>query len=171
MTQRPEFAEYVSARSARLQQTAYLLTHDRGKAEDLVQTALAKAWLAWRRIEGDPDPYVYRVIVNTHAGWWRRRWRAEIPTSRMPERTDITYPDVVDGVADRTTLWTAIGRLSHRQRAAVVLRYWEGLTVEQVAGVLECTTGTAKSHLSRALAKLRVDVDVLSLAVQERGVK
>jgi hypothetical protein len=110
--ERPEFAEYVAGRSARLQQMAYLLTRDRGKAEDLVQTALAKAWLAWRRIDGDPDPYVYRVIVNTHAGWWRRRWRAEVPTARLPERADITDADLVNGLADRTALWAAVCRLS-----------------------------------------------------------
>src|SRR5262245_56913025 len=150
---------------------AYLLTRDRGKAEDLVQTALAKAWLAWRRIEGDPDPYVYRVIVNTHDGWWQRRWRGEVPTAELPERTDPASADVAGGAADRSALWSAICRLSGRQRAVIVLRYYEGLTVGQVAEVLECSTSAAKTQLGRAPAKLRVDVDVRSLVADGEGVK
>jgi RNA polymerase sigma-70 factor (sigma-E family) len=142
---------------------AYLLTRDWGRAEDLVQTALAKAWAAWRRIDGDPDPYVYRVIVNTHAGGWRRRWRGEVPTAEPPERDDGT--DFTGGADDRAVLWAAIGRLSHRQRAVVVLRYYEGLTFQQVADVLGCSTGTAKTQSNRALSRLRVDIDVRSMAL------
>ncbi|MFI7690621.1 sigma factor [Nonomuraea sp. NPDC049655] len=76
---------------------AYLLTRDWGTAEDLVQTALAKAWVAWRRIEGNPDPYVYRIIVNTHATWWRRLWRGVArcrskPCPRRPTRRTTRPP-------------------------------------------------------------------------------
>ncbi|GAA3473276.1 sigma factor [Nonomuraea roseola] len=78
------FTEYVAHRYLGLCRMAYLLARDWGTAEDLVQTALAKAWVAWRRIEGNPDPYVYRIIVNTHASWWRRRWRGEVPAERVP---------------------------------------------------------------------------------------
>ena len=73
-------------RSTRLLRTAYLLTHDRALAEDLVQTSLAKAWFAWARIEGQPDAYVRRVMVNTYSSWWRRRWNGEEATAELPER-------------------------------------------------------------------------------------
>ncbi|MFC7649656.1 sigma factor [Streptosporangium lutulentum] len=75
MRDRADFERYVEQRSARLLQTAYLLCRNWGTAEDLLQTALAKAWLAWRRVGDNPDPYVYRILANTHASWWRRRWR------------------------------------------------------------------------------------------------
>ncbi|MEU4540231.1 SigE family RNA polymerase sigma factor [Streptosporangium sp. NPDC023825] len=150
-----EFAEYVEQRHERLLRAAYLLTRDRAIAEDLVQTALARAWLAWRRIDGDPDPYVYRIIANTHASWWRRRWRREIPTGELPERPD--GQDFTSDVGDRDALWTAIGTLSGRQRAVVVLHYFEQLPLTQVARVLECSVGAVKSQLNRALTRLRVD--------------
>ncbi|MGZ5418732.1 MAG: sigma factor, partial [Nocardioides sp.] len=71
------FAEFVAARSGRLLRTAYLLTRDHDLAEDLLQTALTKAWFAWSRIDGEPEPYVRKVLVNTYASWWRRKWRGE----------------------------------------------------------------------------------------------
>jgi DNA-directed RNA polymerase specialized sigma24 family protein len=90
MRDRAEFTAYVEARSPKLLRTAYLLCRDWAQAEDLLQTALVKVWRAWRRIGDDPDPYVYRILVNTHASWWRRRWRGEIPTSAPPETTDVS---------------------------------------------------------------------------------
>ncbi|TKK90842.1 SigE family RNA polymerase sigma factor [Herbidospora galbida] len=125
------FAEYVAHRHLRLCRMAYLLTRDWGTAEDLVQTALSKAWLAWRRVEGNPDPYVYRIIVNTHASWWRRRWRGEVPAAHIPEAADPR--DASAEVADQAALWSAIGALSPRQRAVIVLHYFEGRTLTQVA--------------------------------------
>src|SRR6476469_1655561 len=80
------FDEFVAARSRALLRTAYLLTHDHALAEDLLQTSLAKAWFAWRRIEGNPEPYVRKILVNTYATWWRRRWNGEHPTDELPER-------------------------------------------------------------------------------------
>jgi len=85
-TRAGDFAEFVTARSARLLRVAYLLTRDWALAEDLLQTSLAKAWTAWRRIEGDPEPYVRRILVNTYTSWWRRRWHHERPTNELPER-------------------------------------------------------------------------------------
>ncbi|GAA3261287.1 SigE family RNA polymerase sigma factor [Nonomuraea helvata] len=149
------FAEYVGQRHERLCRTAYLLTRDWQAAEDLVQTALVKAWTAWRRIEADPDPYVYRILVNTHASWWRRRWRGEVPTEALPEGP--AEPDFETDVARRSALWAAVGGLPARQRAALVLRYFDDLTPEQVADVLGCSAGSVKKQLSRALARLRVD--------------
>ncbi|MEV6039001.1 SigE family RNA polymerase sigma factor [Nonomuraea sp. NPDC052116] len=149
------FADYVAQRHWRLRRMAYLLVRDWDLAEDLVQTALAKAWVAWRRIEGDPDRYVYRIIVNTHASWWRRRWRGEVPTDTVPDRADAQ--DVAAAVSDQDALWNAIGGLSQRQRAVIVLHYFEGRTLAQVADIAGCSLGTVKTQLSRALTRLRVD--------------
>ncbi|MEO3799412.1 sigma factor [Nonomuraea sp. B1E8] len=93
----------MAHRHLRLCRMAYLLARDWGTAEDLVQTALAKAWVAWRRIEGNPDPYVYRIIVNTHATWWRRLWRGEQPVEALPETAD--PHDHAAAVDDQAALW------------------------------------------------------------------
>lgn len=161
-----DFTEYAAQRHERLRRTAYLLTRDWAIAEDLVQTALAKAWIAWRRIEGDPDPYVYRIIANTHASWWRRRWRGEVPTGELPDRAD--GRDFTGDVGDRDALWTAIGALSGRQRAVVVLHYFEEMTLAQVADVLGCSLGAVKSQLGRALTRLRVDQGIQTMTGARR---
>ena len=145
------FDDFVAARSRALLRTAYLLTHDHALAEDLLQTSLAKAWFAWRRIDGNPEPYVRRILVNTYASWWRRKWNGEHPTEDLPERaTDETGSEPTD-------LWRAMERLPRRQRAVVVLRYFEDLTEVQTAELLGCSVGTVKSQCSKALAKLRID--------------
>lgn len=149
-----EFDEFVAARSARLLRTSYLFTRDHALAEDLLQTALTKAWFAWSRIDGDPEPYVRKVIVNTYSSWWRRKWRGEQPTSDLPEPDSADHADGSDSAHD---LWQALGRLPRRQRAVVVLRYFEDLSEAETARVLECSVGTVKSQASKALAKLRVD--------------
>jgi RNA polymerase sigma-70 factor (sigma-E family) len=164
MSARVGFEAYVAARSGRLLRTAYLLTHDHGLAEDLVQTALAKAWFVWSRIDGDPEPYVRKVMVNTYSSWWRRRWNGEHPTGDLPETGTETRAD------DRTDLWRALDRLPRRQRAVVVLRYYEDLTEAETARVLDCTVGTVKSQTSKAFAKLRIDPALLDGdAGTERG--
>lgn len=154
MAQRPEFDDFVASCSGRLLRTAYLLTHDHALAEDLLQTALAKSWFAWRRIEGDPEPYVRKVLVNTYASWWRRRWHGEQPTERLPEPA---HHDQPDRFAHGQDLWAALARLPHRQRAVVVLRFVEDLSEAETARILDCSVGTVKSQASKALAKLRVD--------------
>ena len=153
LKQRVGFNQFVAARSHGLLRTAYLLTRDHGLAEDLVQTALAKAWFAWSRIEGDPEPYVRKVMVNTYASWWRRKWNGETPHEDLPEAADRG----ADDVDARTDLWTALGRLPRRQRAVVVLRFFEDLSEAETSRLLECSTGTVKSQASKALAKLRID--------------
>ncbi|MGV9387093.1 SigE family RNA polymerase sigma factor [Nonomuraea sp. NPDC003707] len=157
------FADYVAHRHLRLCRMAYLLAHDWGTAEDLVQTALAKAWLAWRRIEGNPDPYVYRIIVNTHTSWWHRRWRAEVPTKTFPEAGDPR--DAAAVVDDQAALWSAISALSPRQRAVIVLHYFEGRPLTQVADIIGCSLGAVKSQLNRALTRLRVDPDIQTMTL------
>jgi RNA polymerase sigma-70 factor (sigma-E family) len=148
------FAEFVATRSTRLLRTAYLLTHDWAHAEDLLQTSLAKTWFAWRRIHSNPEPYVRRVMVNTYASWWRRRWNGEQPTQDLPERTG---RDEFSPVDDRQSLWAALRRLPRRQRTVVVLRFFEDLSEADTAEILGTSVGTVKSQTARALAKLRVD--------------
>ncbi|MCX2947072.1 SigE family RNA polymerase sigma factor [Lentzea sp. NEAU-D7] len=155
MLHSPEgFEEFVAVASPRLLRTAFLLTRDAGHAEDLLQTALAKAWRAWHRVDGDPEPYVRRIIVTSHATWWRRRWRGEESTGELPERAGESPQDAV---GEREWLWQALGRLPRRQRAVLVLRFYEDLSEAQVAGLLGCSVGTVKSQASKALAKLRLD--------------
>jgi RNA polymerase sigma-70 factor (sigma-E family) len=153
------FDEFVIARSQALVRSAYLLTQDEGLAEDLVQTALTKAWFAWRRID-DPEAYVRRIMATTAASWWRRRWVRESPT-------DLSLSGKEAGGSEAATieghdLWTAIGRLPRRQRAVVVLRYLEDRTEADAAEQLGCSVGTVKSQCSKALAKLREDTALAS---------
>jgi RNA polymerase sigma-70 factor (sigma-E family) len=153
MADESEFDAFVVARSPALLRTAYLLTHDEGLAEDLLQTALTKSWFAWRRIEGPPEAYVRRVLVTTSASWWRRRWTGERATETLPENA---APDSSEGSGDQD-LWDAISHLPRRQRAVVVLRYLEDRTEVETAELLDCSVGTVKSQCSKALAKLRID--------------
>jgi RNA polymerase sigma-70 factor (sigma-E family) len=154
------FAEFVTARSPVLLRTAFLLCRDWALAEDLLQTALARAWTAWRRIEGNPEPYVRKILANTYAAWWRRRWNGERPTGRLPEPAG-PVADPAGGVDERDRVWQALGRLPRRQRAVLVLRYFEDLPVAEIADTLGCSVGTVKSQASRALAKLRLDETLL----------
>jgi RNA polymerase sigma-70 factor (sigma-E family) len=148
-----EFDGFVVTRSQALLRSAFLLVQDEGLAEDLLQTALAKAWFAWRRIQ-DPEAYVRRVMVTTSASWWRRRWTRETPTEQPlePPASGRNEP------ANAQDLWVAIGRLPRRQRAVVVLRYLEDRTEADTASLMGCSVGTVKSQCARALAKLRSDV-------------
>ena len=152
--ERVSFDDFVQARSSRLLRLAYLLTRDHALAEDLLQTALTKAWFAWGRIQGEPEPYVRRVMVNTFASAWRRKWNGERPTEELPERPG---DDFATASSHRHDRGDALGRLPRRQRAVVVLRFFEDLSEAETARVLECSTGTVKSQTSRALAKLRID--------------
>ena len=151
------FAQFVAARERALQRTAWLLTGDWALAEDLVQTALVRSWPRWERIlrRDDPEIYVRRVMVNTWSTWYRRRWRGEKPTAAVPEGAGAG--DMAAEVAVRLAVRDALGVLSPRQRAVLVLRIYDDLSEAQVAEVLDCTVGTVKSTMSRALAKLRED--------------
>jgi RNA polymerase sigma-70 factor (sigma-E family) len=149
--QRPDYDAYVTARSPHLLRVAYLLTRDWATAEDVLQTALVKTWFAWRRVHGNPDPYVRKIIANTFMSLMRRRWTHEVVTDTLPDRA-VAGPD---HYAEQEALWQLLGRLPARQRAVLVLRYFEDLTVEETAATLDITEGTVKSQASRALAKLR----------------
>jgi RNA polymerase sigma-70 factor (sigma-E family) len=160
-----EFREFVSARSRDLLRFAWMLTYDAGRAEDLLQTSLAKAWPHWSRIvrDGDPATYVRKVMVNTATAWWSRRWRGEVPTGSLPEVPAAGQFEVVD---DRDALLRALRALAPRQRAVVVLRYFEGRSEAETAAILGCSVGTVKSHASRALATLRA-TDAVENALRE----
>ena len=152
---RAPFAEFVAGRGQALQRTAFLLTGDWPLAEDLVQTALTRAYPRWDRIvRDDPEAYVRQVLVNTWSSWWRRRWRAEIPTGELPEHA---IHDEYAGSDRRAAVHTALSRLPRRQRAIVVLRYHEDMTEAQVAHALGISVGTVKSQTSKAITKLRGD--------------
>jgi RNA polymerase sigma-70 factor (sigma-E family) len=163
-----EFAEFVALRSHALLRVAYTLTGDQHTAEDLIQTALAKAFVAWRRIHGEPEPYVRRIIYREHANGWRRRGRrSETLVAEVPEPG--LESDPADGTYLRLALRTALLSLPPRQRAVLILRYVDDLTVEQAAEVLGCRPGTVASQASRALAKLRALVPGLAGAEMPEG--
>jgi RNA polymerase sigma-70 factor (sigma-E family) len=161
------FAEFVAAASPRLLRAAWLLTGDAGRAEDLLQTAFARAWPHWRRISatGDPEAYVRRVLFTTNATWWRRRWRSETPTASLPDRPEPL--DESDEVARREVVRGALATLTRGQRAVVVLRFVEDLSEVETARILGCSVGTVKSQTSRALSRLRDDSGLRALLVQE----
>jgi RNA polymerase sigma-70 factor (sigma-E family) len=152
------FTEFVAARSATLLRSAWLLTGDSGKAEDLLQTVLAAAWPRWSRITGGdcPEAYVRRALFTTYLSWRRRRWRFEVPEASVPAGAR-TADGLADGCADRDIVRRALAGLSPQQRAVVVLRYMEDQSVEQTADILGCSAATVKVQAGRALARLRAD--------------
>jgi len=146
------FEAFVAARSADLLRTATLLTRDRGHAEDLLQTALVKAYRRWGRIEGDPFPYVRRVLVTSAASWWRLRSTQEIVS--LPAH-DPAEPDGTDAVDERERMADALATLPPRMRAVLVLRYTEDLGEAATAELLGCSVHTVRSQTVRGLARLR----------------
>jgi RNA polymerase sigma-70 factor (sigma-E family) len=151
------FEAFVAARSDDLMRTAVLLTSDRGHAEDLLQTALVKAYRRWGRIEGtDPYPYVRRILVTSAASWRRLRTTQEIVA--LPAH-DPAGPDPTDDVAERQRMAAALATLPPRMRAVLVLRYAEDLSEVATAEALGCSVNTVKSQTSRGLARLRALLD------------
>ncbi|WP_149181466.1 SigE family RNA polymerase sigma factor [Streptomyces sp. TRM49041] len=150
-----EFEEFVAARWSGLFHLARLLTGgDRHRAEDLVQESLVKLWFAWRKVaDGAPEAYVRKVMVRAAARSARRRWWGERPVEQLPEVA--ATGDVSAVVAERSRLEAALARLPTRQRAAVVLRYYQDLPEAQVAEALGCPVGTVRSHAARGVARLR----------------
>lgn len=152
--QEDRFQEFVRARWSHLVRTAYLLTGDAHHAEDLTQTALAKAYRSWRRVSGsdNPEAYVRRMLVTCNSDRFRKRRVKESLTDAPPERAGRDEAVAVD---ERGVLMGALAELPPRQRAVVVMRYWEDLSEAEVAEVLGCSPGTVKSQASKGLAKLR----------------
>ncbi len=148
---REQFEEFVRSRSAALGRSAYLLTGDVHHAEDLLQTALERAAVRWERLD-DPEAYVRRVLYTQMVSWWRHRRR------RPPEALSDASIEVAASTADietRLVLQTALARLTPRQRAVLLLRFYEDLTEPQTAQVLGCAVGTVKSQTRYALSRLK----------------
>ncbi|MDO0926951.1 SigE family RNA polymerase sigma factor [Streptomyces sp. TG1A-8] len=160
----PSFASYVRDRQPVLLRTARSLTANPCDAEDLLQTALAKTYVAWERIEDHRalDGYVRRALVNTRTSQWRKRRVDEFVCDEPPEPEPVPGgDDPAERQALHDAMWRAIARLPARQRAMVVLRYYEDLSEAQTAEVLGVSVGTVKSAVSRALGKLREDPELV----------
>ena len=153
------FRDYVLTRGTALLRVAIMLTGNRADAEDLVQAALAKTYLAWDKINDRAalDAYVRRAMVNTHISWWRRRKFEEYPTDELPDQV---IPDDARESDTAEMVRRALDRLPHRMRAAVMLRYFEDMTEPEIAATLGVSLGTVKSTVSRAVARLRVDAEL-----------
>jgi RNA polymerase sigma-70 factor (sigma-E family) len=161
VTARPPFDDFVREHRAALVRYAVLLAGSRSHAEDLVQEVLVRVYPRWERLttsEGSVGAYVRRSITNEYLSW-RRRW-----STRHIQLTDLGHPpeapyDPWDGGRDEQ-MWQLMLRLPRQQRAAVVLRYYEGLNDVEIADILGCAESTVRAHVSRGLASLRKTVDV-----------
>jgi len=148
------YVDFVSGRWPALFRLAYLLTGSQERAEDLLQSVLMKAYASWGRIHRmeSPDAYVRRMLVNGAISAGRRGWRREHPTGRVP---DTPVGGHEQQYVDRDALWSIVQGLPPRQRAVVVLRFYEDLSESEIARVLDCSPGTVKSQASDALRSLR----------------
>ncbi|RBM05665.1 SigE family RNA polymerase sigma factor [Streptomyces sp. PT12] len=162
----PTFTSYVQARGTVLLRAARSLTANPSDAEDLLQTALTKTYLAWERIQDHRavDGYVRRALINTRTSLWRKRRVDEFAVEELPEPDPLPQPDPAEQQAIRDAMWRAVVKLPARQRAMVVLRYYEDLSEASTAEVLGVSVGTVKSAVSRALAKLREDEELADVA-------
>jgi RNA polymerase sigma-70 factor (sigma-E family) len=148
------FRSFVAARGSALLRHAYLLVGDRGRAEDLLQTALIKTYVAWPRIRdiAAVEGYVRRVLATTAISWWRGRPYRERPVERLP---DGPGTDELGAAIERDAMWARLRALPVKQRAVLVLRYYEGMAEAEIAEVLGVSRGTVKSHTARAITALR----------------
>jgi RNA polymerase sigma-70 factor (sigma-E family) len=151
---REQFREFMESRWPGLVRLGYALTGDRWLAEDLAQTALARACTAWWRVRraDDPDAYVRRILINASNSHFRRR----SPPVGARGLREVPLADPATVAGERSDLMAALQGLPSRQRAVIVLRYWGDLSDAQVAALLGCSEGTVRSQAWRALAKLRV---------------
>ncbi|WP_327639946.1 SigE family RNA polymerase sigma factor [Kribbella sp. NBC_00482] len=154
----PEFDEWVAQRGAALLRFAYLLTRDHARAEEAVQDALIAAYSRWTRIcrGQDPEAYVRRSIVNADISRWRRFLRRETPTADLTPSG--SGPDHAETQAEQDAVWALCATLPSKQRAAVVLRYYEDLPDADIAKILGCSPATVRSQIHRALASLRTTI-------------
>jgi RNA polymerase sigma-70 factor (sigma-E family) len=148
------FADFVNGRYASLVRHGTLLAGDRGRGEDLTQDALVKTYRAWHRLHPHGDPEGYTRTVMSRAAWRARQrlWRREIPTGELPERPDV---DAYEPHDTARLVLDALRLLPAQQRVVLVLRYWAGLSEQEIATMLNCSTGTVKSRASRAITTLR----------------
>ncbi|GAA0940819.1 SigE family RNA polymerase sigma factor [Kribbella koreensis] len=150
----PDFDEWVQLRGAALLRFGYLMTRDHSRAEEAVQDALVAAYPRWAKIGrlGDPEAYLRRAVINADISRWRKFFRRETPVA---EPLDTTTQDHAVPHAEQDAVWTLCASLPTKQRAAVVLRYYEGLPDSEIAKILDCTPATVRSQIHRALASLR----------------
>jgi RNA polymerase sigma-70 factor (sigma-E family) len=149
------FEEYVLTRGPALVRLARLLVNDGHRAEDLVQDVLARAYPRWGRIcrTDHPDRYLRRMLVNARNSWWRRPGNHEVAVSNVVDRA---HPDDVGGAAaERDAMWRLVVALPTRQRAVLVLRFYEDLDDVVIAEILGCSPVTVRTHAMRALSTLR----------------
>lgn len=149
-----DFEAWAEARVAGLLRFAYLVTGSQHAAEDAVQAALTRACEKWSRVgrAHDPDSYVRRMVVNEHISTWRRAGRREVAVAEV---RDAVVVDAAAGVDDSDAVWRMCSALPRRQRAAVVLRFYEDLEYAEIAALLDCAETTVRSHVHRALTSLR----------------
>jgi RNA polymerase sigma-70 factor (sigma-E family) len=154
-----ELSAFVLGRRAGLLRSACLITAgDRHQAEDLVQTTLARTYVAWPRVRraSSPDAYVRRILVNAYIDEVRRpRWRREEPVAELPDLPDPALPESWPEAVDGDAIRAALAELPPRMRTAVVLRHWLDLSVEETADLLHCSEGTVKSQTAKGIARLR----------------
>lgn len=164
------FEEFTTARLPALLRFAGVLTGDRALAEDVAQEVLIRVQAGWGRIGAmdRPELYVRKMIVNEFLSWRRRSWRL-VPAGRATDIDDRHCPDHAFAHAERAALITELAKLPRRQRAVLALRYYEGLSDNEISEVLGCTPGTVRGYASRALAALRVQVAQPAPGFAERG--
>src|SRR6266702_6867597 len=155
-----EFRDFMHARWPAMVRLAYVLTGDQGHAEDVAQTAFARAYASWPKVRrtDNPEAYVRRIVVNENRNRYRKHRVAERLTDSPPERG---AADATRQYDERSALVAALQRLGPRQRAVIVLRYWLDLTEAEAAAALNCSAGTVKSQTSRALAALRQSAELV----------
>ena len=160
------YVEFVASRQQHLLRVAYAVCGDWHRADDLLQTALTKLYVAWPRVHrtGVPDAYVRRIILRSHLDEGRRPWRRERPGLDGHDRA--AEPGLA--TEERSALFEALQGLPEMQRRTVLLRYWLGLSVEETAAELGIGTGTVKSHSSRGLTALRRELAEPMAAAQGR---
>lgn len=154
-----DFTDWVTARGPRLVGFGYLLCRDRDLAQDLAQEALAHLHVHWQRIsrDGDPEAYVRRSMLNQLLSWRRRRsWSERSVDAEYLERVGA---DLGNGMDRREEMWELLGSLPMRQRAVLVLRFYEDCTDAEIADLLHCREATVRSHASKGLARLRLILD------------
>lgn len=151
------FEEFVMLRSPSWMRTAYLLVGSREAAEDLVQCALERTFVRWRRVRRMemPEAYVRRIVINSAHAAWRTAKRMPVEACADEGALEHASDDHAEGVALRASLLRALDELPYGMRTVVVLRYWEELSVQEVADLLHCTTGNVKAQASRGLERLR----------------
>ena len=164
-----EFSAWMVARQPALLRTAYLLTGDHHSAEDLVQLTLAKVYLSWDKVQRREviDGYARRILINENNSIWRRAWKKrEVTIDQVPERAP--FHDTYDE-GQGSVLWDFVQTLPKKQRAVIVLRYYEELSEAETADVLGISVGTVKSQASRALASLRAAAPAAGLTRDHLG--